>query len=133
VRVWGDKWIPNQPQTFAIQTPVHKLPVDARVKDLINTDTKTWKNTLIKEVFWEEEAQNILKIPLSPLNAKGRRIRRGTKNGEYSVQSAYHMEMEMSMGTSSSCSDPHKRIKLWQNIWKRRISNTVKMFLWRAF
>jgi hypothetical protein len=93
---------------FCNTNACHRLPADARVKELINTDTKTWKTTLIKEVFWEEEAQNILQIPLSPLNAKDRRIWRGTKNGEYSVQSAYHMEMEMSMGASSSCSDPHK-------------------------
>ena len=130
--MWGDKWIPV-PQTYAIQTLVCMLPADAKVKELINIDTKTWKCSMIKEVFWEEEAQVILNIPLSLLNAKDRRIWRGTKNGEYSVRSVYHLDMKMSMGASSSSSDPHDCNTLWQNIWKRRIPNTVKMFLWRAF
>jgi hypothetical protein len=131
VRVWGDKWI-SVPTTFSIQTPVHTLQADAKVKDLIDTDTKAWKTALVKELFWEDEAQAILNIPLSPLQANDRRIWRGTKNAEYSVRSTYHMEMELSRMSNSSCSDHNKDTKLWQNVWKSNVPNVVKMFMWMA-
>lgn len=134
MQVWGDKWIP-MPSTFSVQTPINTLPADAKVKDLIDTYTKEWKVTIVKEIFWEEEAQSILKIPLSPLRSRDRRIWRGTKNGEYSVRSAYHMEMEMelSMVSSSSGSGLNQENTLWQKVLKHKVPNVVKMFLLRAF
>lgn len=115
VRVWGDKWIPI-PLTFSIQTLVHILQADANVKDLIDTDTKAWKTSLVNEVFWEDEAEAILNIPLSPLQAKDRRIWRGTKNAEYSVRSAYNMEIELYMVSSNTYEDPNQDNNLWQNV-----------------
>jgi hypothetical protein len=78
VRVWGDKW-KSVPSTFSIQTLVHTLQAYAKVKDLIDMDTKAWKTALVKEIFWEDEVQVILNMLLSPLQAKDRRIWRGTK------------------------------------------------------
>jgi hypothetical protein len=48
--VWGDKWIPL-PLTYSIQTPVHTIPADAKVKDLIDTNTKAWRAELVKDLF----------------------------------------------------------------------------------
>jgi hypothetical protein len=37
--IWGDKWIPT-PISFSIQSPQQILPVDAKVVELIDQDTK---------------------------------------------------------------------------------------------
>jgi hypothetical protein len=36
------------------------------------------------------------------------------------------MEMELSNMSNSSCSDPNRDTKLWQNVWKRKMPNVVK-------
>lgn len=48
--MWGDKWIP-MPSTFSVQSPINTLPADAKVKDLIDTDTKESNVSLVKEIF----------------------------------------------------------------------------------
>lgn len=52
-----------------------------------------------------------------------------TKNGEFSVKSAYHLEMQRRGGVASgSGEDPNKR--LWAKIWQAEVK--VKNFAWRA-
>jgi hypothetical protein len=46
-------------------------------------------------LFTEEEVKNIRKIPLSSTDQKDTLIWRGTKNGVFSVRSAYHMQKEL--------------------------------------
>jgi hypothetical protein len=48
--IWGDKWIPT-PISFSIQSPQRILPVDAKVVELINQDTKWWNTPRIKGIF----------------------------------------------------------------------------------
>ena len=117
VRVWGDKWIP-MPSTFLVQSPINILPHDAKVQELIVLETKEWNSMLAKEIFREEEAHTILNIPLSPLRPQDRRTWQGTKNGDYSVRNAYHMEMELAVLSSSSGSRQTQEAMVWQKVWK---------------
>jgi ribonuclease HI len=52
------------------------------------------------------------------------------KDGDYSVRSAYHLlcsDRESSIPGPSSSSDD----KLWKEIWKAKIPNKIKNFMWR--
>lgn len=77
----------------------------ARVKDLIDQNTKWWNRSLISTTFLEEEAKVILNIPLSPLQPRDRLIWRCTTTGEFTVRSAYHMGMEMAASLCSGGSN----------------------------
>jgi len=64
VKVWGDKWLPT-PTTYSVQSLYRLLGKDARVKELIDVDTRWWNTRLIKEIFMEDEAATICKLPLN--------------------------------------------------------------------
>lgn len=69
VSIWGDKWIPK-PSFYAIQTPCRMLDTDAKVCELIEPTTSRWNIPLIREVFWEDEAELISGLPVSKLKGK---------------------------------------------------------------
>lgn len=48
------------------------------------------------------------------------------------MRSAYHLEMERCGSMKGECSYLNKNRDLWNCIWKWRIPNAARMFLWRA-
>jgi hypothetical protein len=130
IKVWNDKWLPR-PTTYKPISPRRLLDQQACVSELINQTTRTWNTGLISEIFLEEEAELIRSIPLSPLPVEDRLIWRGTKNGLFSVRSAYYMEMENIANLQGSMSKPDEG-RNWKEIWKLKVPNVVKHFLWKA-
>jgi hypothetical protein len=59
-------------------------------------------------------------------------IWRGTKNGSFSVRSAYYIQMEMEKRGLAESSSTGERSKVWKQIWELQIPNVEKSFLWRA-
>jgi hypothetical protein len=131
IRVWKDKWI-NVPSTYSIQSPVRLLHGDSTVSELIDVDTRWWKIDLIHEIFSKEEAEIICGIPICPVRQSDRRVWAGTKNGDFSVRSAYHLAREIYEAGRGSCSDSSVRIQQWKYIWSTRGPMVVKTFLWQA-
>jgi hypothetical protein len=131
IKVKGDRWIPVS-SSYSIQSPCRILPEGALVADLIDRGAKVWKSSLIKEAFNEDEAKVILNIPLSSSLPQDRLIWRGTVNGEFSVRGAYHMEMEWHENQKGSTSNPGDVEEIWKTVWKLKVPNAVKMFIWKA-
>jgi hypothetical protein len=131
IKIWGDRWLPN-PSTFVIQTPCRILSVDVTVSNLIDPDTKSWNSSLISDIFMEEEAQLICNIPLSPLQPPDKMIWRCTKNGHFSVRSAYYMEKDIQASQRNGCSNINTGAEIWKVIWGLNVPNATKMFLWKA-
>lgn len=50
VKIWGDKWI-LCPTSYAIQSPVKILGLEARVKELIDEYTRLQNLKLIQEMY----------------------------------------------------------------------------------
>lgn len=90
IKIWEDKWI-NSPSSFQIQTPINRLPSDARVKKLMVEEGRKWNTRLINEVFWKEEAYLILQIPISQRGGDDQLFWGYTKKGNFSVRSAYFL------------------------------------------
>ena len=53
-------------------------------------------------------------------------------DGEYSVQSAYQMLVEAENITLPSSSSSDSTQDVWKKIWKLRVPNKIRHFLWRA-
>ncbi|KAK4397413.1 hypothetical protein Sango_1577900 [Sesamum angolense] len=64
VYVWDDLWIP-WPFSFRILLPRYVNAPNMRVCDLIDASTRERDFSLVHELFWKEEADTILAIPLS--------------------------------------------------------------------
>ena len=94
IRVWGDKWLPT-PSSFLVQSPRLNQMGDWKFFSLIDQDTKQWNVPLVAVTFLSDEVATITNIPLSPFQPKDRLIWRCTKNGEFTMKSAYHLGMEM--------------------------------------
>lgn len=50
---------------------------------------KEWNVSLVKDIFWEEEAQTILFIPISARDALDKLIWKLSDDGSFIVKSAY--------------------------------------------
>lgn len=62
-KIWNDKWIMS-PTSYAVQSLVKILGRDARVKELIDEDTKLWKITLLKEISNVDEEAKIRNLAI---------------------------------------------------------------------
>jgi hypothetical protein len=94
IQVWRDRWLPV-PVSYSVQSPKQLLVADATVASLINSNAKEWKADLVKAFLNAEEAQVVLDIPLSSSLPPDKLIWQGTKNGVFSVKSAYHLGKEI--------------------------------------
>jgi hypothetical protein len=56
----------------------------------------------------------------------------GSKNGEYSVRSAYHLAKSLGENQQGSSSSKEESSSFWRKIWKLKGPNVVKSFLWKA-
>jgi ribonuclease HI len=115
-----------------IQSPPMLLDSNALVCELIDRDTKWWNLPMLKNLFAEEEVNLILSLPISVSNQGDKQIWRGTKNGFFSVKSAYFIQKELERKEEAESSARRGISRVWQEIWKLRLPNAGKIFLWRA-
>jgi hypothetical protein len=66
IKIWGDKWIMT-PTSYTIQSPIRILDSDARVRQLIDEDSRWWNTPLIQEIFNPDEAAKICSMVLVPV------------------------------------------------------------------
>lgn len=131
IKIWGDRWLPG-PQNYSILTPSRGLHKDATVSNLIDPHTSWWNCSLINDLFSADEAEQICNLAICPGNRPDRLIWRETKNGIFSVRSAYYLARSMLERGRGSCSSEEKTSSMWKTIWKVRGSPVVKLFLWKA-
>ena len=71
-------------------------------------------------------------IPLCLTNQRDVLIWPGCSNGEYSVKSSYKQLCEEENSSDASASDGSLQKAFWKRIWKIRVPNKIKTFLWRV-
>jgi hypothetical protein len=132
VDIWRDPWLPTKGSFMVRSDPQGSHPVES-VSDLILADSQRWNVELIKEVFSEWEANVIVSIPLPPRQRVDHLFWDDTKNGLFSVKSAYylHLRHRAAVWTSES-SVVGRDKKFWKFLWALSIPPKVKSFLWRA-
>jgi len=127
INVWTDRWIPR-PITYSIQSPLRILGQQAVVEDLIDQRQGSWKSDLIHEVFMHEEAKILENIPLSPCLPLDRLIWKETKDGKFTVQSAYHIGKSLAVISGGQSSFAIKDQGMGKSLWTLRVPKQVKMF-----
>lgn len=129
--IWKDKWIPRH-STYMIQSPPVLQHPDATVRELIDEDTKWWNLPLLDILFTREEGQLIQSLPISSFNREDKCIWRGTKIGNFSVKSAYYLQVELETQNGATSSSQLEISRVWNDLWKLKIPNVEKKFHWRA-
>ena len=69
IRVWEDDWIHGDALVVASCTGVEFNP-DLQVQELICEDQRGWNADLVKRLFHEKSATQVLSIPLSLQHVK---------------------------------------------------------------
>ena len=107
-----------------------------KVSELIDPSTGEWDSALVKDICWEQDAKNILAIPLKQGMMDNLAWQFDSK-GHFSVKSAYHvladnrdMKKNKQKGESSNIEVTGISFK-WSNIWRLMCQPKVKQFLWR--
>jgi hypothetical protein len=134
INMWVDPWIPRGTTRRPI-TP-RRNTILTRVSELIDPQTGNWDGELVRDIFWEDDVQHILAIP----------IKHGREDtiawhydprGMFSVKFAYHVledkrEQNQHRQTGSSSSSPdHQTDFDWLHLWRIPYAPKVKQFLWR--
>ena len=85
---------------------------------------------LVKEIFCEEDARLIAKIPLSKNTKPDRLIWMDSITGQFTIKSAYYVARTV-LGREQL---PRKsRPMVWRTLWMAKVAHRIKNFGWRLF
>ncbi|KAI5324876.1 hypothetical protein L3X38_033949 [Prunus dulcis] len=134
--VYFDKWLPT-PTTFRTISPP-SFPLNTRVSELISGGF--WDIQRIRAHFLDKDSEAILSITISLSSHCDKVLWHYTSNGQYSVRSGYciglHHSRDVGVNISGSNvgqgSGAGSSSSMWKQVWRPRVRNKVKLFLWRA-
>lgn len=90
INIWYDPWIPKT-DTARVSTPCVPELQNATVSSLFKVNAKEWDHDLVRDIFNEHDAANILNIPLSLNVSEDVLIWIEDDKGKYSVKSGYRL------------------------------------------
>lgn len=131
VKCYKDRWIGVTNPTC----PKEKIGRDTsltKVADFIDWDLGGWNVQKIRECFTEEDVKEILKIPLMRNGDQDESFWRGTKQGKYSVKSAYKIAIELFSKCGRNLASSSNKDNIWKKIWRCKVAPKVNHFMWRV-
>ena len=90
VHIWRDPWIPASPDRKVITARGHTIL--STVDELIDPNTNTWDEDLIRSIFNPVDTRRILQIPLSYDTFDDFIAWHPDRKGIFSVRSAYRVQ-----------------------------------------
>ena len=105
------------------------MAADASVADLISQENN-WDQRKVRQWFMDEDAAEILRIPLSRRPRMDEVIWHFDKKGQYSVKSGYQLALKIKNPDKPSCSS--KGLHHWNLLWTLQLPEKIKIFMWRA-
>jgi hypothetical protein len=102
IDVWADNWIPR---AGSIKPLGHKPRMEIRrVEEALLDAGQGWNESRLREVFFDGDIEDILKIPVGRAGTEDYLAWNYTKNGIFSVRSAYHLKMHLNSARSGAAS-----------------------------
>ena len=131
IKICGDRWLPQASNSRVI-SPITGLALEARVCDIIDQGSLTWKASLIEQTFLPHEAKLIKGIPLSLQGGSDKQVWLPSNNGAITTRSAYHLLAGQGRNLLPSSSSIGGNNLVWKSIWNLQVPHKVKHLLWRA-
>nr|KYP35971.1 Putative ribonuclease H protein At1g65750 family [Cajanus cajan] len=126
IKVWTDPWLRLSSNPF-ISSPTISGLDHLKVKDLIDHNMGRWNTTILSALCNQRDNQVIQAIPLFHLQDSDMISWSHTRNGMYTIKSAYYQLMEHLT--------PNVDLRIpgnWSMLWSMKAPNTKKIFLWRV-
>jgi hypothetical protein len=76
--------------------------------------------------------EHICSLVFSPLRQPDRVVWSGTKNGGFTVRSAYHMEVTRRIQEGGETSSSKENLEFWKCIWSLQVLGVLKHFVWKV-
>ena len=130
IKIWSDHWSPFD-GGGRILSSQRDLSLNM-VHDLLLPGTNLWNEELLELNFYPWEAEAIKNIHVSNHEAADALIWPYTADGVYSVRSASRLLAATQHQDQPSSSDVEAGKGLWNGIWKLKVPNKVRHFLWRT-
>jgi hypothetical protein len=131
INIWEDRWINPKAGSIMWSKKPDNSPLQ-RVSDLIDEETKCWKEHVINQNFYPMEATQIFAIPLTNTNSEDIISWYGTKDGNYSVKSGYHAIMEWNDYDTTAATSSHNDMETrWKKIWSLAVPPKQTHLIWR--
>ncbi|XP_035538467.1 uncharacterized protein LOC118343794 [Juglans regia] len=108
------------------------MQAKAKVCELIDEVNRCWKVDIVNAVFSKEKSEIVRSIPISQSGIANKIVWGQTKNGKYSVRSAYHMVQQKMLQTGGEPSTLKNKDEVWTRIWGLNVPATAKLFMWRV-
>ena len=130
--VLRDVWIPNH-LTNKVLHLTHIVDEDLMVTKIINPDTRWWDREFIMQNFNREDAEAILRVPLSRRYILDSLFWTPNKSGEYTVRLGYQVAWQLQKEAKwVESSNGIVGSIVWKSLWKLKVPNKIKVFGWRA-
>jgi hypothetical protein len=133
INIWNEPWVPSSPSR-KISTRRGNV-VYTKVSELINHDTGSWDEEILRDIFWPVDVQRILQIPLATNMMQDFVSWHLSRNGIFSVKSAYHREWEFQHGAKlrrTSNYGSSYTLPIWKTNWALNVPAKIKIHLWRS-
>lgn len=131
INVHHDNWIPRRGCLKPLgQQYVQML---TQVSDLLTEHGTEWDFNKLDVMFTADDAADIKQIAIGGPNRSDYLAWNFTKNGQFSVRSAYHLRMSMN-GLKSGRPGPSASLmqhKVWLALWRTNVPNKAKIHTWR--
>ena len=100
--------------------------------DLIDTNTKQWKRTLVHAMFARGTSEEILGIKLGNLSSRDKLVWKENKAKVFSVKMAYQVVLRLHHPRAGEHSLANMDQKMWKRIWSINVPPKVRTIVWRA-
>ena len=100
--------------------------------DLIDHRTKQWNRPLIHTTSMQSTRDDILRIKLGNLQARGRIFWKQNKTQQFTVKTAYQVALRLNHSDEVEHSLARDNRKLWNKLWNLGIPPKVRNFVRRA-
>lgn len=132
INAWRDPWIPTGSTRRGVMFRGQVL-VD-KVSELINPILEQWDEELVTDLFGQEDAKEILVIPLRS-GMVDHVAWHFEPKGVFSVKSTYRLGVSIreakSHSDASSSSETQVNTSKWNKLWCMKLPAKVRIFLWR--
>ena len=107
------------------------------MENLLDQEFGRWNTSVVKNCFLPHEVEAILSIPISQSMLDDALVWAWTKQGNFTVKSAYHVAHGWLVegkgkGAGSEESNLNKKKEFWKAIWGLKCPSKVRHFMWRA-
>ncbi|XP_021741763.1 uncharacterized protein LOC110707975 [Chenopodium quinoa] len=118
IKIWSDPWLIDDESRFATTNENNELC--QYVEEIIDKENYTWDLQKIEGIFNDRDKHAIMAIPLSERLTDDTLTWVWSKDGHYSVKSAYTLGKSLDLDNFDH---------YWVEIWKAKVTPKVRHFL----